>query len=116
MSDEKPSTDEIHRAVELAKTCPPGINRTAAWAHELAEYRSALALDPAFVLAAAERLLREAASGTLRIELDDACGRAVGARLDCFWTGRVYADSRGDPAKALYEAYAKLLAARKGHG
>jgi hypothetical protein len=91
--------------------CDPPAKFIAAY---LANYRAELARDPAFVLGAAEALLRDAACGALRIELDEAYGRAVGAKLDCFWTGQLTANSKGDPSKALPDVYSKLLAARKG--
>lgn len=100
--DSKPTPAEIHRAVEFAKTCPPGINRTAAWAHELAEYRAELARDPAFVLGAAERLLRDAGVGLIRLDYESP-GEA----------GIYYCSGQENTLAIVHE---RLLAARKAGG
>lgn len=59
-SDPKPTSREVHLAVEFVKSCPPNTGRPAALAHAFAEYRAELARDPAFILPAAEAMLREA--------------------------------------------------------
>lgn len=112
MSDEKPNAAEIHRAVEFAKTCPPGINRTAAWAHELAEYRAALARDPAFALEAAEALLRDVGTDAVTIN-DERLAREQGFLTRIYYGPDGTECASGD---TLAETYARLVAARKEHG
>jgi hypothetical protein len=111
MSDPKPTSREVHLAVEFVKSCPPNTGRPAALAHAFAEYRAELARDPAFILPAAEAMLREAGATTLELLYWDRGASDCLALRDRHHKREAHA-----PAGGLADAVSRLATSRKSAG